>query len=273
MKLTKDQFTRIFPNARDVDILLPAMKKMFKKYDINTPQREASFLAQCGHESGGFSVRTENLNYSAESLDRVFGKYFVRGGRNAKEYARQPEKIANVVYANRMGNGDTASGDGWNYRGRGYIQLTGFNNYSAFAKYVGKSMKDTIKYLDTVEGALESALWFWNTNGLNTFADNEDIKGQTKRINGGFNGLQDREDHYRKLMQALSGKTPTEFGIGDCGVAVSRIQKALGLPANEVDGIFGPGTKRAVKAFQQKNGLPADGVAGPATLSKLRIAK
>ena len=131
--LTTAQFSKLFPNCKDPAGWVDAMNEVFPKYGIDTPKRIASFVAQCGHESGGWRVFSENLNYSAKSLDAVFGKYFVRAGRNAEDYARQPEKIANVVYANRMDNGDADSGDGWKYRGRGPIQLTGKANYSAFA--------------------------------------------------------------------------------------------------------------------------------------------
>lgn len=280
MKLTKQQFTHVFPNAKDVDELLAAMKEMFPKYDITTPEREASFLAQCGHESGGFRVRTENLNYSAKALDSLFGKYFKRGGRDATEYERQPEKIANVVYANRMGNGDTESGDGWKHRGRGYIQLTGHDNYAAFAKSIGKSIDEVIEYLDTVEGALESALWYWSTNGLNKYADSGDIVTMTKRINGGTIGLEDRKKHWHELLEVMGGKVETKsepktveekltrvLRKGDRGSDVEELQKKLGV--KPVTGVFGNKTLQAVKSFQRKNNLAADGIVGPKTFGKM----
>lgn len=281
MKLTKEQFKHVFPNAADIDEVVAAMKKMFPKYDITTPEREASFLAQCGHESGGFRVRLENLNYSAKSLDAVFGKYFVKAGRDAKAYERQPEKIANIVYASRMGNGDTASGDGWKHRGRGYIQLTGHDNYAAFAKSIGMSIDDVIEYLDTVEGALESALWFWKANKLNDLADNNDIKNMTKRINGGFNGLEDRTKHWKEILEILGGKAIVEshgeskttaiptgnLKLGSRGDAVKKLQEKLKVtPAS---GAFGPTTQKAVIAFQKQNGLTPDGIVGPKTYSKI----
>ena len=278
MKITKEQFNHVFPNAKDVDELLAAMKKMFKKYDINSEAREASFLAQCGHESGGFRVRTENLNYSAKALDAVFGKYFKRGGRDAEEYARQPEKIANVVYANRMDNGDTDSGDGWKFRGRGYIQLTGKHNYSNFAKSVGMSIDEVIEYLDTVDGALESALWFWKENGLNKFADKGDIKNQTKRINGGFNGLEDRMKHWDEIMHMIGGeikvakpeskvKLERVLRKGMSGADVKELQVKLGV--KPVNGTFGPTTLKAVINFQRKHDLAADGIVGPKTFAQI----
>ena len=279
-ELKTDMMRELFPKAKEGKDLMKALTKMLPKYEIDTPERVAMFLAQCGHESAGFAVRTENLNYSAKALDAVFGKYFKRGGRDANEYARKPEKIANVVYANRMDNGDTASGDGWRFRGRGYIQLTGRYNYTKFAASIDKSLEDTIKYLDTVEGALESACWFWSTNGLNKLADAQDIKASTKRINGGYIGLEDREKHYKHALHVLGGhsapkasskssgkgRTDVVLKLGSRGEEVKNMQEALGIGA---DGIFGPGTRRAVKAWQAANGLTADGVAGPSTLGKL----
>ena len=123
--LTTENFAELFPNCEDPEGWVTAMNTAFPKYGIDTPRRIASFVAQCGHESGGWRTFSENLNYSAKALDAIFGKYFKRAGRDAQDYHRQPEKIANVVYANRMDNGDTDSGDGYRYRGRGPIQLTG----------------------------------------------------------------------------------------------------------------------------------------------------
>lgn len=281
--LTSSQFKKLFPNCKDPDGWVDAMNEVFPKYEINTPARIAAFIAQCGHESGGWRTFSENLNYSAKSLDAVFGKYFVRAGRDANEYARQPEKIANVVYANRMDNGDTQSGDGWRYRGRGPKQLTGKANYSAFSKDMGiDAIGNPDLVSDDMQVALMSAIWFWNKNGLNKFADAGDIKTMTKRINGGYIGLEDRIHHYKQAMEML-GAEPGEHAhedehedldVEDIGVlkrgmkgeGVKIMQEALGIAA---DGDFGPGTERALKAWQRENGLIADGIAGPATLGKL----
>lgn len=273
--LTQAILKKVFPKAKTPKKLFDAMDELFPKYSVDTPERIAGFLAQCGHESGGFRFVEENLNYSAKALDSVFGKYFKNGGRSAKEYARKPEKIANVVYGNRMGNGDEDSGDGWKFRGRGYIQLTGKSNYTAFAESVDMNLDDCIKYLKTPKGALESALWFWGTNKLNKYCDRHDVKGMTKRVNGGYNGLEDREQKWEKLLDLLGGasveatpapSTDIVLSVGDRGPEVESLQIALGLKG---DGIYGPGTKRAVKVFQMNNGLSADGVAGPTTLGKL----
>lgn len=203
--LTVEQFSELFPRCKDPDEWVSSMNEVFPKYDIDTPQRIASFIAQCGHESGGWTVFSENLNYNAKALDSIFGKYFINAGRDANEYARQPEKIANVVYASRMGNGDSDSGDGWLYRGRGPIQLTGKSNYTSFA--ADMSIDAVVENPDLVsenkEVALMSAVWFWNKNGLNRYADQGDIKGMTKRINGGFIGLEERTHHWKEALHML----------------------------------------------------------------------
>lgn len=176
-------------------IFVEPLNKVCIKYHIDTVNRLASFLAQVGHESGGFRYTAENLNYSQEALMRVFPKYF-RTAAQASAYARKPEKIANRVYANRMGNGDEGSGDGFRYRGRGLIQLTGKTNISNFANDLEMSIDQALVYLDTPEGAVMSAGWYWDKNLLNQWADKGDIVRQSKIINGGTNGLQDRLHHY-----------------------------------------------------------------------------
>jgi putative chitinase len=184
------------------------MNNVFPLYEINTPQRVAAFLAQCGHESGGWTVFEENLNYSAKGLMGIFKKYFPDEA-TANAYARQPEKIANKVYANRMGNGPESSGDGWRYRGRGPIQLTGSANYKAFAQEMFEDWENLYANPDWVTAdrdfALMSAIWFWNKNKLNVQADSGDIKLMTKKINGGYIGLEDRIKHYNEAIHLLVG--------------------------------------------------------------------
>jgi putative chitinase len=229
-------------------------------------------------------VFSENLNYSAKALNAVFGKYFARAGRDAEEYHRQPEKIANVVYANRMDNGDTDSGDGWRFRGRGPIQLTGRANYTKFSEWA--DLPEVLENPDIVaedkEVALKSALFYWDTNNLNRYSDAGDIKTLTKRINGGYIGLEDRIHHWEEALKALGAEVETvhsddeddsfdldEIGVlrrGAKGEGVKLMQEALGIGA---DGDFGPGTERALKEWQAANGLVADGIAGPATLGEL----
>jgi putative chitinase len=168
----------------------------------NTKPRVAAFLAQLGHESAQFKAVKENLNYSAPALVKVFPKYFPDDA-TAIMYARQPEKIANRVYANRMGNGTEASGEGWKYRGRGYIQCTGKNNYTACGKYLGWDLVNHPELLELADGAVKSAVWYWTSNNLNRFCDVGDMKGLTKAINGGYIGLEDRIAHYNQLLAVL----------------------------------------------------------------------
>ena len=201
--ITEDQIKHGYPSA-DGDIigaLVGSLDMFAEKYGLNTPLRLAHFLAQTAHESGGFRAVVENLNYSAESLAKVFPNYFKDVDPN--DYARQPEKIANRVYGGRMGNGEESTGDGFRYRGRGLIQLTGKNNYSAMAADMGVSVEECAEYLETPEGACESAAWFWNKNGLNALADSDDVVAVTKRINGGTIGLEDRQKHTEEFKQLL----------------------------------------------------------------------
>ena len=170
---------------------------------MDTPLRKAHFLAQVAHESGGLKYSAENLNYSAQGLRSVFGKYF-KTNDIAALYARKPEKIANRVYADRMGNGNEASGDGWKFRGRGLIQLTGKDNYQQFAKDYGIDCVNNPDLLLDPQFALASACWFWQKRNLNTFADKDDIVMVTKRINGGVNGLNDRQqylDSFKRIYE------------------------------------------------------------------------
>lgn len=181
------------------------LNDLLPKYDVDSPQRIAAFIAQCSHESGHFEKLVENLNYGAKGLVMTWPKRFTTS-ELANKYERQPEAIANFVYANRLGNGDESSGDGWKYRGRGIIQLTGKYNYQKFADEVGISLEESINYLQTKQGATEAACLFWKNNNLNRFADNGDIRGMTKVINGGFLGLSEREDNYKKALTALGTK-------------------------------------------------------------------
>ena len=176
------------------------------KFGINTPLRLAHFLAQCGHESGGFRATQENLNYSAKGLMGIFKKYFPTLAL-AQSYERKPEKIANRVYGGRMGNGPESSGEGYKFRGRGYIQLTGKENYTAFGKSIGEDM--TVNQ-DKVSGpyALLSAAWFFSKNGLHKMADEGSsdavVTKITKRVNGGTIGLADRIKHFKEYYNLLA---------------------------------------------------------------------
>jgi len=202
MELTKQQLKQLLPKNPYIDQWHNALSQLLPDYEINTPQRIAAFIAQCAHESGGFIFLTENLNYRAESLLKLFSKYF-KTMDEARSYERKPEKIANKIYANRMGNGDEASGDGYKYRGRGLIQLTGKTNYTWFAASLEISPEEAAEYTQTFEGAAQSACWFWETNKINSFADKGDIIGMTKRINGGTIGLEDRKKHSEHALHVL----------------------------------------------------------------------
>lgn len=171
---------------------LEALNLTLPEYQINTKLRLCHFLAQIIHESGHLKYNQENLNYSAKALRSVFGKYFPTDAL-AEQYARKPEKIANRVYANRMGNGDEASGDGWKYKGAGLIQLTGKTNYTKCSEFLGIDLvNDPSLVYNSPEICVKTACWYWSVNNLNKYADVDDIKTITKRINGGYNGLDDR---------------------------------------------------------------------------------
>ena len=202
---TKAHLEQILPSTPYLDEWYSALSKLLPDYDIATPKRVAAFMAQCSHESGGFKTLKENLNYKAESLCKVFPKYFPNI-ELANQYAHQQEKIANKVYGSRMGNGNEASGDGYRYCGRGLIQLTGKDNYTAFAESIETPVEELPEYLSTFEGAVQSACWFWETNNLNQYADNGDILTMTKRINGGTIGLSDRQAHYTHALHILGAQ-------------------------------------------------------------------
>ena len=283
----EEHLAAMIPTNKNVSSWYKAMMEIFPKYEINTPNRIAGFIAQCAHESNNFNTLEENLNYREETLLKVFPRYFGPGKRNAKEYAKNPEKLANYVYmdefrSSKMGN--VKEGDGWRFRGRGLKQLTGRDNYTNFGKSVGMTAEEAAEYVATERGAIESACWFWNAKKLNAIADSGDIVKMTKVINGGDIGLADRKARWEKGLAILGGKVsvtatvnpqitdavtqaaPQTVKRGSTGETVKKLQAALGLKA---DGVFGIGTEASLKSWQAKNGLVADGVAGPKTLAKL----
>ena len=206
MELTLQQLKQLLPKNPYVDHWHRALAQLLPDYEINTPQRIAAFIAQCAHESGEFMILKENLNYKAATLRKIFPKYFPTD-EMANQYASLPNKqeaIANLVYANRMGNGGPETGDGYRYCGRGLLQLTGKDNYSRFAQYAGIAVEDAPEYIESPRGAVHSACWFWYTNDLNTYADAADFTGMTKRINGGTIGLDDRIKHYNHAVEVLT---------------------------------------------------------------------
>jgi putative chitinase len=188
------------------DAVIAMIPDTAAKFGINTPLRLAHFLAQCGHESGGFRLTQENLNYSAKGLNGIFKKYFPTEAA-AAPYNRNPQKIANKVYSNRMGNGTEASGDGYKFRGRGYIQLTGKDNYTAFGKSIGIDMTANPDLVAS-QYALLSAAWFFTKNGLHKMADggatDAVVTSITKRVNGGTIGLADRIKHFKEYYHLLA---------------------------------------------------------------------
>lgn len=180
------------------------LEKLLPKYGIaDSRVRLAHFFSQVLHESGCMRFDTENLNYSARALRLVFGKYF-KTDEEAERYARQPEKIANRVYARRMGNGVESSGDGWKYRGRGFIQLTGKNNYKAFAAWIGDDRVLAEPDRVATDYTVHSAVFYWDKNNLNKVADRDDVKKLTKRVNGGYNGLAHRTELHGKANGLLA---------------------------------------------------------------------
>jgi len=268
---TKDQVRELLNNSES-DEWYEAMVEILPLWSINTPQRVAGFIAQTAHESNGYRRLNENLNYSAERLNVVFPKYFRLAGRDANNYHRQPEKIANVVYGGRMGNGPESTGDGWKFRGRGIIQLTGKNNYQAFARVMDMNLDEVIEYIETKKGAIDSACWFWDSRNLNQHADEYDIYEMTRLINGGDHGLADRKRRWESALDLFSShrsairRYPQTVKKGSRGETVKKIQEALGITA---DGIFGSGTEAHLRRWQMENGLVADGIAGPKTISVL----
>lgn len=199
--MSLDQLRQMVKNPYIAD-WYEALEQLLPDYDINTPHRIAHFIAQCAHESGEFKFIQENLNYRWTSLRSLFSKYFPTD-ELARAYEKKPEKIANRIYANRMGNGDEASGDGWRYRGRGLIQLTGKDNYTFFAGSLDIPVEEAADYLATFEGAAQSACFYWEQNNLNRFADANDVRGLTRAINGGFIGLEDRIKHTNHALHVM----------------------------------------------------------------------
>lgn len=204
MILTLNKLERILVGNSNVDDWYRALTENIYFFEIDNEKRIAAFLAQTSHESMNYTRVIENLNYRWTSLRSVFPKYFPNDSL-AKKYAHDQRAIANRVYANRMGNGPESSGDGWRYRGRGLIQLTGKYNYKKFGDSLGISLSEVPDFLETFDGAVISACWYWENKDLNYYADNDDIKSMTKLINGGYIGLEDRIRKYSKILEILEG--------------------------------------------------------------------
>ena len=200
--LSQKKLIKILPLNKNVLNWYDSLVKILPDYEIDTAKRVASFLAQTAHESQDYTRLIENLNYSAKRLMEVWPKRFPNI-KIAELYARNPEKLGSFVYANRMGNGAPETGDGYRYRGRGLIQLTGKSNYMKFAGSIGIAPEESADYLETFDGAVHSACWFWQVNNLNVDADKVDIRTQTIKINGGTNGLDDRINRYHKYFRII----------------------------------------------------------------------
>jgi putative chitinase len=201
ISITEQQLQSCLPSNRSVSAWYPIVATTLTKYSITTLNRVAAFLAQTAHESMDWNILQENLNYSENGLLVTFGKYF--NSTTAAQYARQPQKIANRVYANRMGNGPESSGDGWKYRGRGLIQTTGKSNYQSTGATMGQDLLNNPDLLMAHAGALESACVFWSKNNLNALADAGNIRSITIHINGGTLGLAERESNYARNLKVL----------------------------------------------------------------------
>jgi putative chitinase len=205
---TQKQIVAIMANNQQAHDWYYALHENLEKYEINSILRVAGFIAQTGHESNNYTALHENLNYRATSLIATFPKYF--NYDNAGAYERQPEKIANRVYGGRMGNGPEGSGDGWKYRGRGILQVTGKNNYRECSVFIygDERLLDTPELLESdMNDAVGSACWYWTKNNLNIYCDNQDIKELTRRINGGYIGLDDRVLRYNAALEIFQDPT------------------------------------------------------------------
>lgn len=200
--ITVDQLKKILPNNTTLDSLCSVLNDLLPKYDINTKNRIAGFLAQCAVESIEFTTLKENLNYGPQSLMKTWPKLFSYVGI-AEQYAHQPEKIANYVYANKYGNGNAASGDGWLYRGRGAIQTTFHDNYKVFAVSIGMPIDKTVAYCESLSGAVESACFYWKMHNINNDCDSDNIESMTHKINSAELGLDNRRMYYEKAKSVL----------------------------------------------------------------------
>ena len=203
--MTQEQLSQIIPNNPHASYWYDALSACLPDYDINSVPRIAAFIAQCAHESANFTTVIENLNYKAESLMRTWPNRFPTIDI-ANQYAHNQQAIANKVYADRMGNGDESSGDGYKYCGRGLIQLTGKENYKLFADSISTPLEKIPDFLVTFEGATQGSAWFWEYNDLNTLADAGDIRGMTKKINGELLGIDDRISKYNMALQILNSE-------------------------------------------------------------------
>jgi putative chitinase len=203
MELTLEKLKLIIPGNPYVEHWFEALSQGFADYEVNTPERMAAFFGQTKVESANYTAIKENLNYKPETLVRLWHSHFPTM-EIANAYAHKPEQIANRAYCNRMGNGSEESGDGWLFCGRGLIQLTGRDNYQAFADSLGMSIEEAAAYLETFEGCVQSALWFWESRNLNALADRQDWDKISRTVNGGTEGIDHRRDYSNQALHILS---------------------------------------------------------------------
>jgi putative chitinase len=265
---TENMLKQMLPSNQKTNLWYVLLMDFLPRYNVNTKDRLAAFVAQTAHESNEYRTLEENLNYSWEALRSIFPRYFPTD-EIAMQYHRRPEMIANCVYfdKNRISKlGNVEEGDGWRFRGKGLIQLTGRHNVEEFAKSINMTAEEASSYLETEEGAMASACWFWTENNCNDYVDAGDIEGLSKRINGGTIGLKDRIKKWNKNIDILNhnySKKPTSIlRRGARGDSVKLIQHALNITA---DGIFGPGTESTLIDWQEAHKLVPDGIAGPST--------
>lgn len=268
-------FSQMIPTNKEPQEWFDVAIPLFKKYEINTANRIAGFMSQCSYESSDFKTLQENLNYSWQRLRVVFPRYF-KTDAEAQKYHRNPEAIANVVYddknrTNKIGN--TQPGDGWRFRGRGIIQLTGRWNYAKFGEYVGMTAEEAADYVSTKKGALESACWFWSVNGINKHADANNVPAMTKAVNGGDHGLAERTKRYNAAKAILNGSSTTAepisyqtLQVGSRGFVVKQVQQKLRISS---DGVFGNDTKKAVEDWQSINNFNKTGILTPDQIRRL----
>ena len=247
MVLSITTFVRCFPTAKDEELWCEKLNKFLPRYGIDSKARLTHFLTQCGYESSGFTKFEENLYYTTKkSLIKTFSRYINKD--NAHKYVKNPKKLANYVYSDAVRKsplGNTSPNDGWTYRGRGIIQLTGKFNYNKFAKDSRLHEKGIPNYLSSKQGAVHSACWYWNTNGLNELADKNDFLKITKKVVGSTKNQYNREKLFDSISKIIYGEYKA-IEYGDRGLLVKKIQEKLGIKA---DGIFGDQTKNAFFNF------------------------
>jgi putative chitinase len=259
--LTSSQVSALFPRAAPAHQAALANRgpTLFTRQGI-TGIRLQFFLAQLGHESAGLALMEEGLNYSAQGLVDTFGKYFPTLAA-ATPFARNPQKIANFVYGNRMGNGPPASGDGFRFRGRGYIQITGRENYGKFGAIAGVDLIANPDAAISADHALEIACGFWMFNKINPVADTGDFVAVTRKINGGTKGLADRRAWLDKVIRIMALPAQPVAPPAATVVAVQRTLQKAGFPGvGAADGDPGPRTMAAVTEFRRRNRLPPGGI-------------